>query len=292
MMLNVHHFSYGLLTPLLSYALSLTGCLLGLQCVARGRASSAHRWMWLGLAAAAIGGTGIWVMHFIAMLGFTIQGTPIRYNIALTVLSAVVAIAAVWIGLLLITRPRPPAMAIPIGGVITGSGVAAMHYLGMAAMNSAATIDYDTTLVVVSIVIAVAAATAALWFTLHRFTLHTVGRLATLVAAAIMAVAVSGMHYTGMAAMHAHSSAHHTTPHGADPVLLFLPLVAIVGAATMLLLGAVGLTPLDHSGRQPQPMNPEPNSAAGDDHAVARANTDRLRAAADTGIEHTPRRRV
>ena len=238
MMLDVHHFSYGWSTPLLSYATSFTGCLLGLQCAARGRHSRTHRWSWLGAAAVAIGGTGVWVMHFVAMLGFSIQGTSIRYDIPLTVASAVVAIVTVGIGLSLMARPEPSVPAMLGSGAITGLGVAGMHYLGMAAMNSTADIDYDTALVTASVLIAVVAAAAALWFTVR-----TRGRLATLGAAAVMAIAVSGMHYTGMAAMHAHDSGTRGTPHGATPVLLFGPTIAIIGVVTMLLLAAVGTTP-------------------------------------------------
>lgn len=155
MMLDVHHFSYGWLTPILSYATSFTGCLLGLQCAARGRHSLAHRWSWLAAAAVAIGGTGVWVMHFIAMLGFSIQGTSIRYDIPLTVLSAVVAIVTVGIGLSLMAQPQPSVPAMLGSGAITGLGVAGMHYIGMAAMNSTADIDYDTALVTASVLIAI-----------------------------------------------------------------------------------------------------------------------------------------
>ena len=49
------------------------------------------RW-WLSLAAVAIGGTGIWTMHFVAMLGFSVVGTPIRYDVGLTAASALIAV--------------------------------------------------------------------------------------------------------------------------------------------------------------------------------------------------------
>ncbi|MGV9677313.1 MHYT domain-containing protein [Nocardia sp. NPDC003482] len=240
MILDVHHFSYGWLTPGISYVMSFTGCLLGLQCAARGRVSPTGRSAWLASAAVAIGGTGIWVMHFVAMLGFSIQNAPIRYDVVLTTLSAVVAIVVVWIGLRVVARPRPSLAAMLAGGVITGLGVAAMHYMGMAAMKSTASVSYDPVLVAVSVLIAVVAATAALWFTLRID-----GILATLLAASVMAVAVSGMHYTGMASMHAHDNGEHKVPMGADALQLFGPLVTIIGGVTILLLVAVGLTPIE-----------------------------------------------
>ena len=73
-MVQVHNFAYGILNPGLAYLVSCLGCFLGLQCTNRARAmEGASRARWLLLAAVSIGVTGIWVMHFIAMLGFTID---------------------------------------------------------------------------------------------------------------------------------------------------------------------------------------------------------------------------
>ncbi len=96
------------------------------------------------------------------------------------------------------------------GGGITGLGVGAMHYAGMYAMKSDASISYDGRIVALSMVIAVVAATAALWFTLH-----VRGTLVTVAAALVMGVAVSGMHYTGMFAMRVHEAEHMHAPSGA-----------------------------------------------------------------------------
>ncbi|WP_040708526.1 MHYT domain-containing protein, partial [Nocardia takedensis] len=124
-MLDIYHFSYGWLTPVLAYIMSFTGSLLGLQCVARARAGEG-RVVWLGLAALAIGGTGIWVMHFIAMLGFSIEDSEIRFDVPLTLLSALTAIVVVGIGLFIVVRPRPSTIALLSGGAITGLGVGGM----------------------------------------------------------------------------------------------------------------------------------------------------------------------
>ena len=75
-MVTVHNFSYGLLNPALGYVMSCVGSFLGLRCVTLARAYDGRaRARWLGLAAVSIGATGIWAMHFIAMLGFTIPGS-------------------------------------------------------------------------------------------------------------------------------------------------------------------------------------------------------------------------
>ncbi|WP_063824862.1 MHYT domain-containing protein [Nocardia pseudovaccinii] len=239
-MLDIYHFSYGLLTPLLAYTMSVTGCLLGLQCAARAR-SGKDRIGWLLGAAVAIGGTGIWVMHFIAMLGFSIRGTEIRYDIPLTLLSAITAIAVVGIGLFIVVKPEPSLRGLLAGGAITGLGVGAMHYMGMYAMKSNAMISYDARRVGLSLVIAVVAATVALWFTLR-----VRGFFATIGAGLIMGVAVCGMHYTGMSAMHAHTGDMHA-PEGTGAMELIAPIIVVISVVTMLLLISVSLTEIDRS---------------------------------------------
>ncbi|WP_232534854.1 MHYT domain-containing protein [Nocardia terpenica] len=235
--MQLDHFSTGWVTPVLSYLMSVTGSLLGLRCAAHSRSA---RWPggWLIAAAVALGGTGIWVMHFTAMLGFSIHGATIRYDVPMTLASAAIAMVVVWIGLSIVMRGGREIFALPIGGAVTGLGVAAMHYLGMRAMRTDAMIGYSLTLVAASIVIAVIAATAALWFMLH-----VSGFRATIGASLIMGVAVSGMHYTGMAAVHAHHGS--TMPTGADPMQLFTPLILIVTIVTVVLFILVGLAELD-----------------------------------------------
>ena len=98
-MIHVNNFSSGALNPVLAYLMSCTGCFLGLRCTTRARAyQGAARARWLTMAAVAIGSTGIWVMHFIAMLGFSIPDQSIRYNVPVTILSMVIAVVVVGSG--------------------------------------------------------------------------------------------------------------------------------------------------------------------------------------------------
>ena len=106
-MIHVNNFSNGALNPGLSYVVSCVGCFLGLRCTTRARAyQGAARARWLTLAALSIGTTGIWVMHFIAMLGFAIQGETIRYNVPFTILSMVIAVLVVGIGTFIVGFSR------------------------------------------------------------------------------------------------------------------------------------------------------------------------------------------
>src|SRR5262245_13495623 len=162
-------FSYGVLTPAFSYGVSVLGCLFGLIATARARriADGQRRAGWLTLAACSIGGTGIWSMHFIAMLGFSVEDEPtIQFDLGIALASLITAIVVVAIGLFIVGYGRVSALKVMAAGIFTGVGVAGMHYSGMAAMQIPATVSYDPKLVGASVVIAIVAATVALWFTL------------------------------------------------------------------------------------------------------------------------------
>ncbi|TDC70660.1 hypothetical protein E1200_04745 [Actinomadura sp. GC306] len=244
-MAEVHHFSYGLLTPVIAYLMSVVGSLLGLLCTARARAATGRsRASWLGLAALAIGGTGIWVMHFVAMLGFTVEGHEIRYDVPLTLLSCLTAIAVVAIGLFIVGFAGARTPMIIVGGLIMGAGVASMHYTGMMAMNMAGHVAYQPVLVGLSVLIALGAATAALWFSLS-----VKGMWATTGAAAVMGLAVAGMHYTGMAAMRVTMHEDMAAPTGARPIDFLLPLLGGVGAVSIILLIIIAMAPSEEEMR-------------------------------------------
>jgi NO-binding membrane sensor protein with MHYT domain len=228
-MAQIHHFDHGWLTPTVSYVLSVLGSSLGLTCAVRLRAAAGRgeRTWWLVLASISIGGTAIWSMHFVAMMGFSVVGTPIRYDVGLTAASAVIAILAVGFGLAIaLLGDGAPNVRILAGGVIAGLGVAAMHYTGMAAMTLNGDVSYGMTRVGLSIGIAVVAAAVALWLTM------TVQRPIIIFAAAlVMGVAVNGMHFTGMSAMSVAAHAPTGQLSGATAASLVVPIgVAVVFA--------------------------------------------------------------
>src|SRR6266700_2369687 len=168
-MVEVQNFAFGLLNPVLAYVMSCLGCFLGLQCTTRARAlAGMARARWLLLAGVSIGTTGIWVMHFIAMLGFTIPRETIHYNVPITILSMLIAVAIVCAGLLIVGFGGEGPGPLLLAGLITGVGVASMHYTGMAAMRMPGRITYNPGLFIISVVIAIVAATAALWAALRR----------------------------------------------------------------------------------------------------------------------------
>lgn len=230
---TVDGFRYGAVTPVAAYLMASLGGALGLRCIVRSvRNEQSWKAGWLALGAAAIG-SGIWTMHFIAMLGFQVAETGIRYDRVLTLLSLAVAIVVVGVGVFIVGYRGAGKVTLAVAGVITGIGVAAMHYLGMAAVQVNGDIQYNSVTVVLSVVIAIVAATAALW---AAVTIR--GFLASLGASLVMGVAVSGMHYMAMAAVSVHV---HGTGGGAwsgdSPTSLLLPM--LLGPAVFLLLAGV-----------------------------------------------------
>jgi NO-binding membrane sensor protein with MHYT domain len=245
-MVAVHNFSYGLLNPVLGYLMSCLGAFLGLRCVTRARAhTGAARARWLILAAVSLGAAGIWSMHFIAMLGFTIPGQTILYNVPITIVSMLIAIAVVGIGLFIVGYGDGGWRPLLLGGVIVGIGAATMHYLGMAAMIMPDTTRYNMPLFALSVVIALVAGTAALWAGTR---VRGIG--ATVVASLIMGIAVSGMHYTGMAAMQVYpdatmSAGSMASMSGAGAVSFIVPLLAGISLLMFALTLTITLSPTE-----------------------------------------------
>ncbi|MEU7055599.1 MHYT domain-containing protein [Streptomyces sp. NPDC046197] len=229
---TVDGFSYGLVTPLVAYLMACLGGALGLRCTTRALlVAQSWRPGWLALGAAAIG-SGIWTMHFVAMIGFTVGGAPIHYDRPMTYASLGLAIVMVGIGIFIVGYKGATGSALFTGGTITGLGVASMHYLGMAGMRLNGWFAYNTLTVAASVVIAVVAATAALWAAGQvRGFLWSVG------ASLAMGLAVTGMHYTGMAALSVHVHDTGSTATGESPAALLAPM--LIGPLGFLLLAGV-----------------------------------------------------
>jgi NO-binding membrane sensor protein with MHYT domain/two-component sensor histidine kinase len=185
-----------------------------------------HR-IWLAAAALALGG-GIWSMHFVAMLAFVLP-MPMSYDVGLTVLSLMLAILATGGGFYVISRPGVSRTRLVLSGVFMGIAISGMHYTGMAAMRGPMELSYDPLWLALSVIIAIGAATAALWL---AFRTTDTGR--KLAAAIVMGIAISGMHYTGMRA--AVFTAHATMENAHEGATL---------DQTALVLAIAGITLAD-----------------------------------------------
>jgi NO-binding membrane sensor protein with MHYT domain len=239
-LVTVNNFSDGLVNPVLGYAVSCLGAFLGLRCVTRaGFHQGQARARWLATGAAAIGATGIWAMHFIAMLGFAIPGQEISYNVPITIASMLIAIMVIGVGLFIVGYGDGGPLRLLAGGLIVGIGVATMHYLGMAAMVMPDSMSYSGPLFVLSVLIAIVAGTAALWIgTWVR------GIGATIGASLVMGAAVSGMHYTGMAAMRVDAGGMPGMS-GASGGSFLLPLLLGITLVTFVLTLTISLAPTE-----------------------------------------------
>ncbi|HEY4213580.1 MAG TPA: MHYT domain-containing protein [Steroidobacteraceae bacterium] len=154
---------------------------------------------WL-LGGAVAMGIGIWSMHFIGMLAFSAP-IPLRYNVLTTLASLVIGILTSGFALAIASRRDLSLPRLAVGSVIMGAGICGMHYSGMAAIQIMPGITYDPLLVATSMAIAVTASFAALWLAFRlRSGQSRLMLLARGGAAVVMGIAITGMHYTGMAA--------------------------------------------------------------------------------------------
>ena len=224
------HGSYDPFLVVLSVAVATFGSFTALNLAGRLLvAEGAARIWWLIAAALALGG-GIWSMHFVGMLAFSMP-MPATYDVRLTLISLALPIIVVGAGLHTLCQFGTAWRPLLSAGVLAGLGVVVMHYTGMAAMRvPGAIIAYNPLLVAASIAIAVGAATAAFWLAFR--TKRTLERLA---AACVMGLAIAGMHYTAMAA--ANFTMDHRTAAVLAPVMEpGILAIAVVSASSILLM--------------------------------------------------------
>ncbi len=160
---------------------------------------AATRRMWITVGGLCLG-IGIWAMHFVGMLAFNLPCSS-SYNAPLTLLSTIPGILASTLAIKIISRRELSHTRLATGGLLIGAGIGAMHYSGMAAMRLNGLIRYDLKLFLLSILVAVALATLALWikFRLQSWQARWNAWM-TIASAVVLGLAVSGMHYTAMAA--------------------------------------------------------------------------------------------
>jgi NO-binding membrane sensor protein with MHYT domain len=217
----------------LSFAFAVVGSFVALSAATRLYASKG-RLDWINVLAVgvALGGVGVWSMHFIGMLALRLD-VGSSYSMLETFTSLAVAVAAT-AGSVAMAARRPDSLPrLLLAGLLLGMSVVVMHYLGMFGLKIYGFISWDMALVGASMLIAVVAATAALWL---AFNSPTLGQ--RVAASLAMGVAVCAMHYTGMAAAEFVCTTGERTaiPQGAGYISSFrLPLL-VIGTTVMLTL--------------------------------------------------------
>jgi PAS domain S-box-containing protein len=184
------HMGHDRLFVVLSILIACTGAWTALDLFRRVRAhKGAWHVAWLGASAVAMG-LSIWAMHFVAMLGFN-PGAEVRYDIVLTLLSLLLAITVTAFAFFSAARHSRPQLM--IGGLVMGAGICIMHYVGMAAVITSASLYNEIPYVVLAFMVAVLASTSALLVAIRERTFAQ-----RLVAALVLGFAIVGMHYTAM----------------------------------------------------------------------------------------------
>jgi NO-binding membrane sensor protein with MHYT domain/CheY-like chemotaxis protein len=187
------------------------------------------RLAWLAATAVAMG-LSIWSMHFIAMLGFN-PGAEVRYDVGRTILSLLLAIATTAFAFFF-ARGGGPRREI-MGGVVMGAGICTMHYVGMSAVITSVTLTYAPAYVVLAFLVAVSAATSALFVARTETTAFQ-----RILAAAVLAFAIVGMHYTAMYGVHVlRGSVLKNESGGVDSLVLAVAVAA--GTLFILLLALI-----------------------------------------------------
>jgi len=185
---------------LLSYVIASMASYVALDMSAHLRkpTSLVFRIWWL-LGGAFVMGAGIWSMHFVGMLSFNMHmAMPMTYDFVWTSASMIVAILTAGIAFLFFTIPHPTTKHYIMSGIILGIAIPTMHYTGMTGMNDVH-IHYLPFPFTLSIIIAIVAATVALWLAVQSDKGTFAKRLRLkLISALIMGFAIVGMHYMGM----------------------------------------------------------------------------------------------
>ena len=233
--------SYDYRRVTLSVVMAICAAYAALDLAGRTTASRGRvRLVWLAGGAAAMG-LGIWSMHYIGMLAFLLP-VPVFYDWPTVLVSLFAAIFASGVALFVVSRRRMDLGNALAGSAIMGSGIATMHYIGMAAMRLPAMCRYDSLLVVLSVVLAIVMSLVALWLSFHLREHAKTTWPKKCASAVVMGAAIAAMHYTGMAAarftpsMMAPDLSHavHVSPLG----------IAGISSVTLLVLGLVSISSL------------------------------------------------
>lgn len=235
-----YNFAFVVLSVLVAILAAYTSFLLAERLRASNKKGARFGWL---LAGALSLGSGVWSMHFIGMLAFKLP-IVVSYDISVTLLSMLPAFLASLVVLICDCGKNhsKPILKLVIKSVLMGGGIGLMHYIGMMAMRMDAMMRYDPAIFSLSIIVAVVLSMISLrikqWAD-EKDTRSISHSRAIVYASVIMGTAISGMHYTGMAAVHYFPGCDDpsmlASPTSWDPNLLAL-LISLVMSGVLILL--------------------------------------------------------
>ncbi len=231
---STYHLPLVLLSIIIAIIDSFAALDLGIRI---NKAKGFARFIWLFGGAFAMG-MGIWSMHFIAMLAFHLS-IPVTYNLTWVIVSIIPAIISSGLALHIVSRPSLGTASVILGSLFIATGIVSMHYIGMEAMEMGASIEYNPFLWVLSVIIAFFASLIALYLLFDVSQNPKTPRIWWRKAgsALIMGIAISSMHYTGMAA--AKFKPHHHQLSLSGPTFDSTLLAYSIGIGMLIILGMV-----------------------------------------------------
>ena len=261
----------------LSLVVAVQGAFVGLSLAVKvGAAAGMRRRLLLAGAAISLA-VAIWAMHFVGMLAARLP-TPVDYLVFPTLLSFLVCVLVVGAAVFAATTAPLRPLRLVLSAAFMGSGIASMHYIGMAALHESAHLTHAPGYVVASIAIAIAASGLALWLAGGG---GTRSRPPLLLSAGALGIAIAGMHYTAMAGLtlRPHSAGVSGAPAlSTDLLAIVVAIVAFLLSGVFLLFLVPDRSPLLQPRVAETPHPPTPSltdgtpvvsAAAGDGHAGA-----------------------
>lgn len=212
---------------MLSIIILITVCYISLSIISKiSVVTYKYKLFWLFTSAITMG-IGIWSFHFIGMLAFQIN-IKITYHFGLTFFSAVAVITGSFIAFYLIVQRKVQRSSVFLGGILMAVSIMLMDYLAMKAMQMPATMSYELSWMIVSMIIAFIASYLSL-FIFIRFRKKQANKFVTWLSAIIMSIAISGAHYAGMfATTYYVEKEQMLTPHTLNTTLLYEVMISIV----------------------------------------------------------------
>lgn len=244
----------------LSVIVSAAGALVGFTCIKESTKSvtAKFRTVWLAAAAVSIGGIGTWLAVFVSMLGLRGPGgATFRYDVPRMLGAAVLAVLAVFAGLVFLGRtlqvPRLLGCALAMGG-----GLGLMLYVGMDAVQARGSVETQWLPALGSIAVLIGIATATLWFVLHRWPAS-----AMVGAALVFGLATIGAHYLWLSGLDVRIDQRGAVPDGEDLFTFLVPMFVIGMLSLAIPITAVLVAPDRRTaGPAPAParaVEPEPS---------------------------------
>lgn len=250
---TVELFTMGYWLTLLTALVSAVGMFVGLACAVNGRRSVRFRPIWIAAAAVSIGGVGVWLASTVSLLGVSVPGTVLRYDISDLTLSLVFGIAAVFVGLLLAGREFDVKRMGSAAGAI-GVGFGIMLWLQLSSADIQGSVSVNVWLYLIAVVIAVLASSLCVWlFQRFRFPAARVGSIA------MFAAGVAVFYFTGIAGLEFSPDPEAQPAEGMELFGYAFPMLVMGLLSLAVPITAVLVAP-ERRDEQPVPPGKKPRS--------------------------------